>query len=51
MAAVEKDVFCKSFVLIETYWNVNASEQTEYEIPDSVLIETYWNVNVVTLWI
>ena len=34
-------------VLIETYWNVNDAELTDYEIGDMVLIETYWNVNII----
>ena len=35
----------RSFVLIETYWNVNASAQSDLWSQSRVLIETYWNVN------
>ena len=32
-------------VLIETYWNVNASNTFTLSDTTKVLIETYWNVN------
>ena len=32
-------------VLIETYWNVNASQAVFFSVGELVLIETYWNVN------
>ena len=32
-------------VLIETYWNVNASAEGDGSASAAVLIETYWNVN------
>ena len=33
-------------ILIETYWNVNITDEIREEIESSILIETYWNVNV-----
>ena len=34
-------------VLIETYWNVNSTDDLNNVFRRSVLIETYWNVNTV----
>ena len=34
-----------TFVLIETYWNVNDGSATRLDGYHVVLIETYWNVN------
>ena len=36
------------FILIETYWNVNADEAEYVDPALYILIETYWNVNVLT---
>ena len=37
--------FFDTFVLIETYWNVNPDEPIPFGGTVDVLIETYWNVN------
>ena len=37
-------------VLIETYWNVNASVVIKKNVVVGVLIETYWNVNFKRLY-
>ena len=34
-----------SWVLIDTWWNVNAHYQGKNECIDVVLIDTWWNVN------
>ena len=35
---------CKS-IKIETYWNVNSTEDEKEKNDNPIKIETYWNVN------
>ena len=37
------------FVLIDTWWNVNAEECHTLILTDTVLIDTWWNVNKLML--
>ena len=34
-----------TFVLIDTWWNVNEIEKRWFPVADMVLIDTWWNVN------
>ena len=36
-----------SFILIETYWNVNTGTDGKFSFDGQILIETYWNVNLI----
>ena len=40
-----KTVLIRLIVLIDTWWNVNATEVWKATPGDAVLIDTWWNVN------
>ena len=41
--------FYGNYVLIDTWWNVNANALRFFGYNDRVLIDTWWNVNTVNL--